>query len=161
MKVIIKSQVKRAYLIRGHYLKDRLWQPIIKDRPAKAIFKLKFEDCGNTKSATIQPQLVYGSKGQFGTMLPTKEISLEKKEQVHEFDFRPKESERHEIRLIFLNPPNCEIYDNYGVLFQARHYSNSFFVHTFFDYFLFWFAGLSTIGAVVEIINLLITAKIL
>ncbi len=157
MKVFISSKIKRAYSIRGHLLKDRLWQPIIMERPAKFIFRLKFEDCGNTKSATVQPKLVYGSNRQFYFMYPVKEISLEQKEQVFTLDFTPTESERHEFQLIL--PEKTEVHNDYGAYVEGT-YAKPFFVHTFFNYFLFWFAGLSTVGALVEIINLLIILRL-
>ncbi len=160
MDIHISSRVKRAYVLRGQHIEDRLWQPIIKDRSAKCTFNIKITDVNRQGELEIQPSLVHDTEHPFLTGTPRR-LSLNTENHTFEWDFIPQETENVKINLNIDVQKGDRIYDDYGTLIIGSNYTKPFAVRSYFEYFLFYFAGISTIGAIAEIINLLITAKIL
>jgi hypothetical protein len=163
MKIRVSCKIKRAYAIRGKNVRDLFWQPILINRPAKAVFKLRITNRPK-KELIVDPSLVYVSD-------PTPVLLTHQKfpfqysdneERSFEVDFRPKTTDSVEFRLQFRDlAGNDEVRGDGNYLVENKIYSKYFFVHSSFEYALFWFAGVSTIGAIVEIINLLLSLKII
>ena len=88
-------------------------------------------------------------------------------EQDFVWNFIPYESGINQFQLIIygLDPDHDFVLDDYNSRIQFNNeglviYSKTFNVYSFTEYLLFWFAVISTIGAIAEIINLILAHKI-
>ncbi len=157
MRIQISTRIKRVYSFRGRYFLDYLYQPIVERRNARCIFRIKIRECDWQGVLVVQPQLAFGPELKAINRGSRIKLPLEKEEHEFIWNFIPYEPGHNQIRLhIEQLGDDDRVYDEYNSYITTGNYFKSFAVYSFIEYILLWFTGISTLGAIAEIINLLI-----
>jgi len=158
MRIQISSKIKRVYSIRGKQILDPLYQPILEDGRARYIFKIKISDHKKQGTIVVQPQLIYGPEREIINQGSKTNLPLDLEDHELTWDFIPYEHGHNQIGLnIEQLGEDDRVYDDYDNDLPTRNYIKTFHAYSLSEYILFWFAGISTIGAIAEILNILYT----
>jgi len=156
MKIHISSKIKRVYSIRGRQILDPFYQPILEDGRTRCIFNIQISDHTKQETIVVQPQLIYGPGREIINQGSKTQLPLEVEEHELTWDFVPYEHGHNQIGLnIEQIGESDRVYDDYGNDLPAGNYIKTFHAYSMSEYILFWFAGISTIGAIAEILNML------
>ncbi len=156
MKIQISSKIKRVYSIRGKQVVDPFYQPVLEDGRTRCIFKIKISDHNRQGTIVVQPQLIYGPGREIINQGRRTNLPLDLEDHEITWDFIPYEHGHNQISLnIEELGEDDRVYDDYDNDLLTGNYIKTFHAYSLSEYVLFWFAGISTIGAIAEILNML------
>jgi len=145
-------------------ISNRILSPAIFERnEANCIFNIIINQSERQEPLIVQPSFAFGENFKSFILGSQQTLNIIK-EQVFEWRFRPYESGKNEMRLIIygLDANNDIVLDDYNSRINIEQngvaiYSKRFNVYSFTEFILFWFAIISTIGAIADIINLILS----
>ena len=158
MKIQISSKIKRVYSIRGKQIVDPFYQPVLEDGKTRCIFKIKISDGNRQGAIVVQPQLIYGPGREIINQGTKTSLPLDLEDHEVTWDFVPYEHGHNQIGLnIEQLGEEDRVYDDYDNPLPTGNYMKTFHAYSLSEYVLFWFAGISTIGAIAEILNMILS----
>ena len=153
--------------ITGRMIQNLIPSPSIFEKHlTRCILHIKLSNFNGQEALNVRPRLMFGE--HFNRSITGSQRALDViEEQDFVWNFIPYESGKNQIQLIIygLNPDHDVVFDDYNsrILFNDEGlviYSRTFNVYSFTEYLILWFAVISTIGAIAEIINLILTHNI-
>lgn len=151
--------------IKGRFIRNFLPSPaIFENNLTHCVLKIKIINFTGQEIVNIQPRLRFGEDFNRRLIGSKKSLDIKNEKEFTVWNFKPYESGKNRLELWIygLDPKNDLVLDDFDSQLKFYNgkvvvYQRTFNVYSFTDYIIFWFAIISTIGAIAEIINLLLT----